>query len=191
MNSKKTEIISMIALINVIFVPIFDVWGGLFPSDPDGNFFYVVEALFNDPEAFFEWVVMFTAAAFIPGVLMLIFSVSNNKTGVKVCAGLGIVLIVLLLLSHTSQNGTESLSPEDGNIAIGTWIALVLFVAALVVSFQEKTNARNIGGYTGVTSNSQVQASQHGYPIQVNFCEKCGAKVKNGERFCKNCGAKL
>lgn len=37
-KSAAQIILSSLALLNVVFVPVFDVWGGLFPDNPEYGF---------------------------------------------------------------------------------------------------------------------------------------------------------
>ena len=63
-NSKHRSVrvpqvvVSVLAVLNVMFVPILDVWGGLFPSNPDNNFWYVISGNCESN----EWVFIFTLA---------------------------------------------------------------------------------------------------------------------------------
>ncbi len=129
-------IISILALLNVIFIPIFDVWGGLFPEHPEANFAEVMEAA---AEGHFEyWVVILTLIYFIPSVCMFFSSFTKSNVAFKTFASLGFVAAILALLSCISQQLElfESLEyvlgPEETSISIGTWIGLFLYFLAIV-----------------------------------------------------------
>jgi len=72
-------IFSILALLNVMFVPIFDVWGGLIPSDVDTTFFEVIEAVFEDEDCWRHWVVIFTMSIFIPSLFMFIAALCGSR----------------------------------------------------------------------------------------------------------------
>ncbi|MBQ3004754.1 MAG: hypothetical protein IJD88_02370, partial [Clostridia bacterium] len=77
---NKLIVFSVLSLLNVMFVPFFDVWGGLFPGDVDDNFFDVIEGVLTDGDAWEYWVVQLTMFVFIPTVFML-FSALCRKRG--------------------------------------------------------------------------------------------------------------
>lgn len=94
MKAKKL-IISILALLNVVFVPIFDVWGGLFPGDPDDNFFDAIGYAFEGE--FDMWVVIFTLTIFIPSLFMFIFSFTSKNKLFRISSIVGIIGMILLL----------------------------------------------------------------------------------------------
>ncbi len=188
-------ILSIIALLNVIFVPMFDVWGGLIPSNPDDNFFEVLDAVFKDSDAWNEWPVIFTMSTFLPCVLMLIMSLINKKSGFLVSSAIGMVLLAIFIIWFALDNdsswsiGYLLFDLDESCISIGTWIALLLFVISFFTAISSKqkkipksTDNRNNG--FSIDFNQEVTDKS-------NFCTNCGNKVDNDSTFCNNCGHKL
>ena len=85
MNNKKENhgislvILSIMSLLNVIFLPVFDVWGGLFPSEYD-NCFEVLRKIITDFDEYGDdRVVLMTLTLLIPSVFMLVFSLLQKR----------------------------------------------------------------------------------------------------------------
>ncbi len=192
-----TIIFSVSALLNVVFVPIFDVWGGLFPGDLDYNFFDVIDIVFTDYDDWNLWVVHLTMSILIPVIFMLVTSVVNNKKFFLFSSLLGVILEGKQLIEYAIENELyEMFDYDDGNISIGTWIALGLFVCSFLFAIYDVKNTKN-------SSVNVVQASTNDYnqiivntvsnqPEQkCNYCPNCGKEIVEKCVFCGNCGYKL
>lgn len=128
-------IVSVVALINVMFVPIFDVWGGLFPGKPEDNFWDVISGHCDSD----QWVVVFTVAIFVPTVMMLLFSVIKTQKLAKIAGAVGVVWMVIDLIRFVSQYEFDYLFDfDDGNISIGLWIGLGLFIAMVCIPTKKR-----------------------------------------------------
>ncbi len=141
--SKKSQLVlimlSLISILNVMFVPIFDVWGGLFPSEVEYNFFDVIHKIFYNDSAFRYWSVRITISIFIPCVFMLISSIIGNKPFSILTAFLGIAGSLYTVIGYGSEKGFESSYDADsGNISIGSWIAIIIFVISFIVAIATK-----------------------------------------------------
>ena len=134
-KSVAQIVISVLALLNVLFVPIYDVWGGLFPKHPEKNFLDAIDYLFKGE--FDLWLVQFTFVLFIPTVFMLIFSLLGKKRAAKISAGIGIALIVWESINFFSPGNGNELTDvfdfDESNISIGFWIGIALFIAMIVI----------------------------------------------------------
>lgn len=138
--SKLQVIISILALLNVIFIPVFDVWGGLFPSSPDYNFFDVMEYLFTGENWTYN-VFLFTMAIFIPTIIMLIFAILGLKRPAKISAIAGIICVVVRLICFAVEYGVDYLYDfDDGNISIGFWIGFCLFIVMALIKIRKTDN---------------------------------------------------
>lgn len=209
-------IISILALLNVIFIPIFDVWGGLFPEDPDTNFFETIECALNGELEY--WFVIFTLIYFIPSVFMFFSSFTKSNVAFKLFASLGFIAAVLALLNCIVQQADlygsleYVFEPEGTSISIGTWIGLLLYFLAIVavpkVKEKSSTPANAQTAYIPVQYpvNNYQQYPQ--YPAynnnpQPSFnnaqsvpkmsgvyyrCQKCNALLEPGQQFCTVCG---
>ncbi len=186
--------LSVFALLNAMFVPIFDVWGGLFPSDVDDKFFEVIEMIFKDGgDAWDYWVVQFTITIFVPSLMMFVASLSGRKRFFVTVNIIGILLWIMQIIHYVIDNGLEDdpFDFEDGNVSIGTWIAIVIFVISLIIALSSRKSIPNIA-HQPQTYQPPLETSQHPMLEQdkVKVCPKCGSKMDGGA-FCTNCGTKL
>ena len=190
----KKIILSVLALANVILVPVFDVWGGLFPSNPDNNFLDVVEYVFEGEVSY--WVVLFTLTIFIPSLFMLIFSFSDGSKMFKAASGAGIIFMIITLIRFVSQNDFGELFDfDDGNISIGTWIALSLFIISFFAvksrnDKQFKPNKKYIDNLNNAYASNVTSTPTVDSP-KMKFCPECGSKMEASAMFCGSCGFKI
>lgn len=216
--SKSTRpiliMLSVFALLNVVFVPIFDVWGGLFPSDVDRNFFEVIEIVFEDADDWSLWVVQLTMSIFIPSVFMFIMSLVG-KRGLFITANVvGIILWFKQIIAYGMEDdGFEDLFDfEDGSISIGTWIAIAIFIISFFVALNAKkkadidtfTNRTVITKSDNTTTLSNVilcNSCGKANDVNVQYCADCGNAINSTNtvvennsttiRFCPSCGAQI
>ncbi len=187
--------LSVFALLNVMFVPIFDVWGGLFPSDVDDNFFDVIEMIFKERgDAWKHWVVLFTITIFVPSLMMFVASLTGSKGFFVTVNIIGILLWIRQIVDYGMDNDFDSsFDFDDGNVAIGTWVAIGIYVISLIIALFSRKSVPN-AAYQPQPQTYQppLETSQPPMPEQdkVNVCPKCGAKMEGGA-FCTNCGTKL
>lgn len=204
---KATIILSVMSLLNVLFVPIFDVWGGLFPSSPEYSFFDVVEMIFEDSDAWSYWPVILTVSIFIPVVLMLIASTMQNRTFILISSGLGMFLWLKNTGSYMKQIGDledvfmNLFDFDDGNICIGWYVAIALFVAVFIVAIKNK-NSQAVGTKSvNITQKNtypseppKIGTSNNINQVEIeigNFCPNCGKEINKAVQFCGNCGYKF
>lgn len=128
-------VVSVLAILNVMFVPIFDVWGGLFPSNPDSNFWDVISGNCESD----EWVFIFTLAILIPSGLMLLCSILKAKVLARIAGFWGLICLIALLVRFVSEYEFSYLFDfDDGNLCIGLWIGLLLFVVMACIPTKKK-----------------------------------------------------
>ena len=137
---KKEKIImlffSAVALLNVMFVPIFDVWGGLFPNDVKRDFFDVIDIIVEDGQEGWQlWVVQLTMIIFIPSICMFVMAFVGSKKGFIIACCVGVIVWTMKIYEYMQKNDgiEELLDFEDGNISIGTWMAFLIYGSALVI----------------------------------------------------------
>ena len=129
-------VVSVLAVLNVMFVPIFDVWGGLFPSNPDSNFWDVISGNCESNECVF----IFTLAILIPSGLMLLFSILKAKVIARIAGFGGVICLIALLVRFVSEYEVSYLFDfDDGNLCIGLWIGLLLFVIMACIPTKKKS----------------------------------------------------
>jgi len=118
--------LSIVLLLNILFVPLFSAWGGLFFNyGIDQSFFTALMGIGSNSG---YWNDIFVWVAFVPAAILLISSLAKGKVMVRLSSASGAVLLFLVLIMHILQAGIYAISPMDGNITIGFWIALILFV---------------------------------------------------------------
>lgn len=187
--------LSVFALLNVMFVPIFDVWGGLFPSDVDYNFFDVLKMISKDGDAWRKWVVQFTITIFVPSLMMFVASLSGSKGFFVTVNIIGILLWIRQIIDYGTDNDFDSsFDFEDGNISIGTWIAIGIFVISLIIALSGRRSIVNTAAPQQQPQIYQPPLETNQPPIpeqnKVKICPKCGSKMEGGA-FCTNCGTRL
>lgn len=201
LNKKQVVciIISVFALLNVVTMPIFEVWGGLFPSDREFWFFDVIVSFFKGYyyytswDAWDMWVVKLTVFIFFPSLLMLVFSFVGKKLVFRISALIGLFLESAILVLYTTQEGLEELLDfDDGSVSIGTWIALIVFIIAFVISFSDfESNCCSVlqvqqSAETVVSGVSVSETKTNGC-----YCSKCGNLLNSDYAYCDNCGFKI
>ena len=190
MNQILAIVLAVLSLLNVIFIPAFDVWGGLFPSSPEINFFDVLQILFTDSDALQYWAVLFVLTFLIPSVLMMIAALIGKKGFFVGSAVFGVVSWVSLIMMYVSQYGMDELLDfDDGSVAVGTWIAILLFVLSLILIIPSRPASAPFRPTT--TSNSTISptpGSQTHMAQRGTYCPKCGRKIEGQTPFCGYCG---
>lgn len=199
MRNLKYIVVSALSIFNIIFIPSFDVWGGLFPSHPDANFFEIIETIFTDSDAFYYWSVVIVVSVLIPAIAMLIGAILDNKTVFLISSLVGIILWLRFIIAYINQNELSDLFDFDsGSIAIGTWIAIVLFVISFVMAITSKESKQtqsqpyvnNANSYYNV-ANKSVETDNKLNQVIIQYglyCPNCGAEQEKPSKFCGNCG---
>ncbi len=139
-------VLSLIALLNVIFVPIFDMWGGLFPESVEYDFFDVMDMVMNDDNCWDYRVVALTMSIFVPTVLMFVMALLGSKPLFLIVDAVGIILVVKQLIDYSDQVGNLSKIFDTSwtSISIGNWTALGLFgISFLVALFSKKKKSNS------------------------------------------------
>lgn len=193
MKNIKLTIVSIFSILNILFLPIFDVWGGFFPSDPEGNFLYAVESFFTDSDSWDEWIVILTLSLFVATLLILVSSLIGNKTFSIISSLIGIIVWIIDFSTYVSQSETYDWIPSDDcNICIGFWIAIILFVVSFVLSVKQKASISNKPLYSTNEISVETDNSVNKVVIEKgSFCPNCGNKIDKQSMFCGNCGYKF
>ena len=128
-------IVSLLAILNVIFSPIYDVWGGLFPSNPDSRFWDVVSGQ-CEPD---EWVFILTLVIAIPSVIMLFFALAGKQAPAKAFGWIGVIGLGYMTFDFINQFDFSDLFDfDDGNLCFGFWIAALLFIIMILIPTKKK-----------------------------------------------------
>ena len=200
-------VLSALALANVLFVPIFDVWGGLFPSDVDCNFAWVIEDIFEDSDAWRHWVVVLTMSVFIPTLIVFFMSFTGKKGLFITSNVIGIVLWFKQIIDYGMEDdGFEDLLDfEDGCISIGTWIAIILYLICffVAISSKKKTETKQEFMPSAIPNTPKIMDGGVAYPpddirlhkkpqnYKPTNCPQCGENTSLDTVFCCKCGYKI
>ncbi len=216
---KKNRIgyilISVLALVNVISVPFYEVWGGLVPRNPKNDFVSVMKLFLEDPASIELWAVKFTICVFVPSLIMFIFALFGNRILFVTADILGIIFWSAALYDYTANhfNDNNLFNINNTSISIGYWVAIIIYILALIVGFAPngyKTAAGQVIGshnYSSIPENSDDKTSYdsgdygdsnfYGSSANVNTKERVDnesvlAQEDNDEfKFCPYCGTKL
>ncbi|MGN0538996.1 MAG: zinc ribbon domain-containing protein [Candidatus Fimenecus sp.] len=133
MKNKNAYIaISIIGILNSVLVPMYDIWGGLFPEDPYISFFDIVEVVFTDSDAFSYWPVIVTVPAFIGSMALFIAAISNSRVFCNVFSILNFLIYLYIYIRLFARFGAEDIFDFDTcSVSVGTWIAFILFIISL------------------------------------------------------------
>ena len=192
MRRVKYIVLSVLSLLNIVLIPSFDTWSGLFPSDYENTFLGAVEDVLTDSDAIHYCSVIIVLSVFIPSLLMLVSAVLDKKVLYSLSSVLGIILWFRTAISYTKQYGIADLFDfDDGSLCIGFWFALILFVIAFIIGIISKKD------------NSRIQPIHNKFAVETNnsinqvviekgsFCPNCGNKMDKQSVFCGNCGYKF
>ncbi|MBE6912054.1 MAG: hypothetical protein E7473_05980 [Ruminococcaceae bacterium] len=119
--------------------------GEILPSDQSVYFDEVMELMEEREEPFRYYVVMFTMAALIPGIIFLISSLFKIRPLCIISSAGGVVAMLYYLFKFIEQNSADDVFQFDNTaICIGFWITLILFMAGCVSSVAEKKKTENV-----------------------------------------------
>lgn len=182
-------VLSIIQLFTIVFIPMFDVWGGLFPGDADYHFWDVVANLFEGTD-FNMWIELFSWSAFVPAVILLISSIAKGRIVPLLSSASGAGLLLFNLFSFIDQNSLSDVFDfEDCDISIGFWIALLLFVICIFRSIKIMKNGGKTGG-NSLPPMGFAQRMDGAKPQAMSglSCVKCGSPLYRHANFCGQCG---
>lgn len=195
-------LLSLLSMLNVALLPIYDIWDGPFPENPVYTSLDVIRILISDNDALSYWVVLFSLALFLSGFITFLFALSEGKIMQRVIPALGILAVVALLLRNAEQIGTDSVIGKNANVCIGVWTGLLLLILSLAVAcipvrkrLWEPIPSRAIGGtVSGVQqpmSQTPEEPSLCETEFEKSFCPNCGQKIMKPSKFCGHCGFRL
>lgn len=135
-------IVIALAIIAVsVFLPMYEVMGGTFNFSSELSFIDVAKFVTSNPisDSFKLFPVLFTCAAFIPAVLLLIFGICRSKVFSIISALLGLGCLGYSVFAFSQQATSFALYWGDmACISVWTWLVCLLFLIALVVGFAIK-----------------------------------------------------
>lgn len=125
--------LSLLMLLSIVFVPMFDPFGGFFSSYDEYPFWENIASIFEEGfEAFEYFPVIFTMSALIPCIIMLLGAINKSRGTILFSSISGIVLMSFFLLLFIDQNELDDVFDlEWSTIGVGFWIPLALFVVSL------------------------------------------------------------
>ena len=133
-------LLSLILIANTIFVPMFSVWGGLFPSGTTHSFIDALDELNRFVGGSYRlWPEIFIWSAFVPAIALLISALAKSKIMAVQSSVAGIGLLLYNLNRYITQVGIDfALNIDNGNIGIGFWIATALFIVCFFYAISIK-----------------------------------------------------
>lgn len=115
----------------------------------------------------------------ILSLLLLIIGGINND--LKSLFIVGIIFTIISILRV--MNYIDGLPVSVYFIIIG--ITLIVSISILIYRYQRKTDGEiNLEINNAATSNNYVK-------MKNNYCENCGAKIRENDKYCENCGNNL
>ena len=135
-----TMFISILALLNVIFVPLFVTLGGLYPRTITIGFTEAFQLLYDDFGNWQLWEVQFIVLLFIPAAFMLLTTLLGSK-GLFILSSLfGVAMWIIEIVIYSSSDfpTNDIMDFKNGSIAIGVWIALILFIFGFLAGLVAK-----------------------------------------------------
>lgn len=198
-KGQKSSLIglSALALLNVAIVPIFDLWGGLWPEDPLWNFSDIIEAVIESESDYIwnYWVVRLTMSFFIPSVIMLFCALCGWRILFRIANAAGIFLWFKEIILYCMQyDGVESLFDfEDGCIAIGTWFAIIIFFISFSAakSKEQKDDSKAKKRPAPLGSYTTKEASPETTSYSNKTCPSCGFEQPSNRTVCWKCSFKF
>lgn len=193
---RQTYIVfSVLAIVNILFMPVFEVWGGLFPSDRELYFLDVITIFFegyywySPSESWNMWIVQLTTFILLPSIAMLVGAIINNRKVFGASALAGVILEGRILINYIIQEGIESLLDiEDCSISIGSWIAILLFSLAFICSLSDSDCTVSVSEECNV---NLIETKEENNESSLKFCSQCGDSISDDYVFCIKCGMKI
>ncbi len=155
-------IIALVLLLCSFFIPMFDLWVGLIPTNGAWTASDTFEQLYDECRdrglidgwlmSWQYWPIRFHIHAWLPGLFLFVSSLTIKPKLVLTASIIGVVSMIWVLGAYIADmgdnydgaNGWRVIDPSDGNITIGYWIVLALFIvcslasAAAVISDQKQ-----------------------------------------------------
>lgn len=142
-------ILSIVLLLCIFAIPMFDVWHGIIPGDNAATFGDVIHYISRYGEdAFTLWAVQLVMAAFIPAIFLFIGALARLKVMTAISSAIGTVWIISILYAIINQYDSSAvLNMKYCSVSIGTYIALTLHIACFICSFlitKEKMRSQSV-----------------------------------------------
>lgn len=131
----KSKIASVILLLCVIFIPMFDTWSGIIPSSEATRSWDLLDHF----SEIFDWYdYAFIASGLFPSIFLTVSAFLNGKILCIIFALLGIISLLWILTEFILQNGAdEAFDFKDCSVSIGFWIALIMFIINLIINIKD------------------------------------------------------
>ncbi|MBQ7714536.1 MAG: zinc-ribbon domain-containing protein [Clostridia bacterium] len=165
-NRVVFSIIAILAIVNLLVVPMISYGGGVFPKNSI-DYFDVADAFFEKPgdmisSALFNTHLILT----VPCLLLFITALTGSK-GAQIGASIFGILAWFGCAVHCFAEGatfSNLFDFSDGCYAIGMYVALLLFIISLIVALASKSKKSQKLGY--VQYPPQGYAPQNAYAPQ-------------------------
>lgn len=152
MKKLPCIIIAALALANSLFVPVFG-WlsGGLFPKIYTNGIYaiYILVKAYKYAFSIHFYVIFFVIifAFMVLSILIFVASFIGNKVLSAISSGLGIAAWIGATIYIINRFSKSVFDPDNGLIAIGYYLAIVLFIAYFIVALAVNTKPKKAGFY--------------------------------------------
>ncbi len=170
-------IISVLSLLNVIFLPIYSEGGPMISKASEYSFVRIVGDLFMEEGTLTLWVTQMTLCIFVPSVVMLASAFTRMRLLYVLSDLCGIVLWVFNFVRYGIENGFKIIFDiNKTDISIGAWVAMLLFLINSLVIL-----------CTGKKKKEEPEEADE----EDLFCPHCGRALRGNTSFCPRCGKRI
>lgn len=171
-------IISVLSLLNVIFLPIYTEGGPMISKTSEYSFVRIIGDLFMEEGTLSLWVTQMTLCIFVPSVIMLATAFTRMRSLYILCDLCGVGLWIFNFARYGIENGFKTLfDVNKTDISIGAWVAiLLLLINSLVILCAGK---------------NKKEEPEDEEKEEDEFCPHCGRALRGNTSFCPRCGKKL
>ena len=141
-NRIVFTVIALLAIVNLFFVPMISLFGGIIP-DNSIKYFKVMDGFFSEPEAITYTIYNVPIILSVACLILLVTALTGNKTAHIIGSLIAIVLwFVPVVHCFIEGAGFEDLfSFKRGVFGIGMYVELLLFIVSLIVALASKSKA--------------------------------------------------
>lgn len=137
-NLFLVKILSITLLLCSFFVPMFDAWEGIIPSEYAWSILETFEAIADEGISAMKYYgVQLHFCTWILGGILCWGSFIEKKKIIAISSVIGMLLLIMIVVNNMNQYGDSLyylMNFDDGNYTIGYWIVLGIFFACSIIS---------------------------------------------------------
>lgn len=147
-NLLLVKILSITLLLCSLFVPMFDVLGGIIPSEYAWSISETFEAIADEGISAMEYYgVQLHLCTWILGGILCLGSFVEKKKIIATSSVIGMLLLIMIVVNNMNQYSDSLyylMNFDDGNYTIGYWIVLGVFIACSIISLMPIKESEHI-----------------------------------------------